>query len=115
MTSFIPRIGVSFSVLFAVVTIATIGRAAPDQARPSLAGGGYAAADGVSLGYTLHRFQDDFGMSASVATPTFVHDRLRVTLGGGFSWYPYASSNGKQAWADYGHVRLVMEGGARAP
>jgi hypothetical protein len=40
---------------------------------------------------------------------------LRVTLGGGVSWYPYATSNGEQSWAEYGHLRLVMEGGARAP
>jgi hypothetical protein len=76
----------------------------------------YAANGGLSLGYTLHRFQDDFGLGASVGSPTFGGDRLRVTLGGGVAWYPYGiTAEGEQTWIDYGHLRLVFEGGLRAP
>jgi hypothetical protein len=72
--------------------------------------------DGWAIGYTLHRFQDDFGTGAAVATPLFAGQSLRLTLGGGLAWSPHAvSAEGDQEWTRYGDVRLVIEGGARAP
>ncbi len=70
--------------------------------------------DGFSVGFNLHRFQDDFGTGVLVGTPTFAHDSIRVTAGGGIAWYPYApGGNGEQTWLSYYHGRLVMEGGHR--
>ena len=71
--------------------------------------------DGWALGYTLHRFQDDFGTGASLTTPFFLRHSLRVTLAGGVAWSPNAvTDEGDQDWARYGEARLVLEGGARA-
>lgn len=71
--------------------------------------------DGWSIGYTLHRFQDDFGTGGAITTPLFLHRSLRVTLAGGVSWSPHAvTAGGDQDWARYGGARLVLEGGARA-
>jgi len=75
----------------------------------------YARAQGFALGFNLHRFQDDFGVGLTAATPFFAGDHLRLTLGGGVAFYPYGVSHREQAWENYGHVRLVFEGGARAP
>ena len=73
------------------------------------------AREGVSLGGTLHRFQDDFGIGGALASPLFAGGRLRITLAGGVSWYPYAAdAAGDQEWAPYGDMRLVIEGGERA-
>ena len=71
--------------------------------------------NGWALGYTLHRFQDDFATGGSIATPRFARGSLRVTLAGGVAWSPHAvTSDGDQDWARYGVARLVLEGGARA-
>ncbi len=71
--------------------------------------------DGWALGYTLHRFQDDFATGGSLATPRFARGSLRVTLAGGVAWSPHAvSAGGDQDWARYGSARLVLEGGARS-
>ena len=65
---------------------------------------------------SLHRFQDDFGLGLAVGTPTFAADHLRLTLGGGVAFYPYAlNASGEQDWASYGHVRLVVEGACEPP
>ncbi len=83
---------------------------------PAAADGPVKAREGVSVGGTLHRFQDDFGIGAALASPHFAGGRLRVTLAGGISWYPYAAdAAGDQEWAPYGDMRLVVEGGERAP
>lgn len=75
-----------------------------------------APSTGITIGPTLHRFQDDFGFGLAVGSPTFLHDTLRVTLGGGLAYYPYAAdADGEQTWERYGTVRLVLEGGHRAP
>ena len=71
---------------------------------------------GWTVGPTLARHQDDFGYGLAVGTPTFLNDSLRLTLGGGLAYYPYAAdADGEQTWARYGTVRLVIEGGHRAP
>lgn len=71
--------------------------------------------DGWALGYTLHRFQDDFATGGSIATPRFLRGSLRVSLAGGVAWSPHAvTADGDQDWARYGVARLVLEGGARA-
>ena len=71
--------------------------------------------NGWALGYTLQRFQDDFGTGASLTTPFVLRHSLRVTLAGGVAWSPNAVTNeGDQDWARYGGARLVLEGGARA-
>jgi hypothetical protein len=69
---------------------------------------------GLSFGFNLHRFQDDFGMSLTAATPTIANDSLRITGGGGIAWYPYAlGGNAEQTWLPYYHGRVVVEGGRR--
>src|SRR5262245_50159603 len=63
--------------------------------------------EGISFGFDVHRFQDDFGMSLRVGTPTFAHGSVRITGGGGIAWYPYASNgSGEQTWLPYYHGRL---------
>jgi hypothetical protein len=70
--------------------------------------------NGFSLGMNLHRFQDDFGMSLIVGTPTLFGDSTRFTVGGGIAWYPYRElSDGTEVWEWYGHTRAVVEGGGR--
>jgi len=99
-----------------LVTMALAAAAALGLARTARAQVTYAGNDTLSVGFALHRFQDDFGLGAQVGSPTFAGDRLRITLGGGVAWYPYASNaQGEQEWADHGHVRLVFEGGLRTP
>lgn len=91
------------SLLVAAATLASHGEARADDARPS-------------AGYTIHRLQDDFALGALVSSPFFLHDALRVTLGGGIAWYPHATDDrGREDWAHYGDVRLVIEGGSRGP
>lgn len=81
----------------------------------TLAAGTAAADTGWAVGYTLHRFQDDFATGGAVTTPLFAGQRLRLTLGGGAAWSPHAvTDDGDQDWATYGEARLVLEGGARA-
>lgn len=70
---------------------------------------------GWAIGYTLHRFQDDFATGGALTTPRFAGGSLRVTLGGGVAWSPHdLTADGEQDWARYGAARLVLEGGARA-
>ncbi|HEU5058159.1 MAG TPA: hypothetical protein VFU21_16620 [Kofleriaceae bacterium] len=97
--------------LFAAAALAvTAGTAAADTIETV-----HQERDGWAVGYTLHRFQDDFGTGASLSTPRFLRGSLRVTLGGGVSWSPHAvTADGDQDWARYGGARLVLEGGARA-
>ena len=68
---------------------------------------------GLSLGFALHRFQDDFGMSGVIGTPTFAGDTLRITAAGGVAWFPHGQSSSGETWVSYGHTRLVIEGGRR--
>jgi len=71
--------------------------------------------NGWSMGGTLHRFQDDFGIGGLLASPLFLGGRLRVAVAGGVAWYPYATDEaGLQEWSPYGDLRLVIEGGDRA-
>lgn len=89
-------------------------------ARPRIAGadapaGARETRDGWSIGGTLHRFHDDFGLGGLLASPLFLGGRLRVALAGGVAWYPYATdADGLQEWSPYGDLRLVVEGGERA-
>ncbi|HEU4406600.1 MAG TPA: hypothetical protein VFS43_15140 [Polyangiaceae bacterium] len=72
--------------------------------------------EGFGLGFAVHRFQDDFGLGALAASPTFLEGMLRVTAGGGVAWYPRAiDDEGFETWKLYGHTRVVLEGGARVP
>jgi hypothetical protein len=74
----------------------------------------YASNQGPLLGFSLQRFQDDFGLAGLLASPTFANDHMRLKLGGGVAFYPYAANaQNEQEWANYGHVRLVFEGGLR--
>jgi hypothetical protein len=71
---------------------------------------------GWSLGMTLHRFQDDFGLGGVVGTPQFLGGRLRLTVGGGVAWMTNAlGDDGRQEWVTYGHTRLTLESGMRIP
>ncbi|HEY8041603.1 MAG TPA: hypothetical protein VIF15_17470 [Polyangiaceae bacterium] len=66
---------------------------------------------GASLGMDLRRFQDDFGIGATVSTPELWR-WFRLTLGGGVAWYPHGvASNGNEEWDMLGHGRLVVEVG----
>lgn len=72
--------------------------------------------DGLALGFAVHRFQDDFGLGAVVASPSFLDGLMRIAAGGGVAWYPHAlNDEGFEAWKGYGHARLVLEAGARVP
>jgi hypothetical protein len=101
------------STLCALATLAAPGIASasdPAAAAPD------AQKNGVSFGFAISRFQDDFGASLLASTPFFAGDSLRLTLGGGIAWYPYAPSStppGDQVWTMYEHGRLVIEGGHR--
>jgi hypothetical protein len=67
---------------------------------------------GASIGVALHRFQDDFGVGATLTTPAFLGDVLRLTAGGGVAWLPHvAASDGTEDRKTYGHARLVVEVG----
>lgn len=102
--------GLTPTLLAVLANAATGGAAAADSVETI-----HQERDGWALGYTLHRFQDDFGTGASLTTPLFLRHSLRVTLGGGVSWSPHAvTADGDQDWARYGEARLVLEGGARA-
>ena len=95
----------SLAVALAIATAGSTTAAADDVAQPAW-----------TVGYSIQRYQDDFGTGLLAATPTFLGDSLRVTLGGGLGWYPHATNDdGDQDWAPYGDVRLVLEGGHRAP
>jgi len=92
----------------ALASSLAIGLAAPASA------GAVETNEGTSLGFTISRFQDDFGMSATAGSPTFFRDTSRVTLGGGVAWFPErVLSDGSERWELYGHLRLVWEGGRR--
>jgi hypothetical protein len=97
-------------VAAALATFATAGAAAAQPVETV-----HEERDGWAVGYTLHRFQDDFGTGGSITTPFFLRHSLRVTLAGGVAWSPNAvTDDGDQDWARYGSARLVLEGGARA-
>jgi hypothetical protein len=65
--------------------------------------------DAMAIGMTLHRFQDDFGLGATVTSPEIAH-WFRFTLGGGVAWFPNGrASDGSQTWQPFEHGRLVME------
>jgi hypothetical protein len=98
-----------------VVAAITAAAAASAHAQPAAAAAHEERA-GWAIGYTLHRFQDDFATGGAVTTPEFARGSLRVTLGGGVAWSPHdVTDDGEQDWAAYGAARLVLEGGARAP
>jgi hypothetical protein len=70
-----------------------------------------ASKESVSLGFDLMRLQDDFGLGATVSSPTLLH-WMRLTLGGGIAWYPHGvAANGDETWDMFGHGRLVVEVG----
>jgi len=93
-------------LLVAAITVVAARNAAAD---------GDTTRAGWAVGYTLHRFQDDFATGGAITSPLFAGHRLRLTLGGGAAWSPHAvTDDGDQDWASYGQLRLVLEGGARA-
>jgi hypothetical protein len=64
-----------------------------------------------SVGMSLHRFQDDFGLGATATTPAIAH-WIRFTLGAGVAWYPYGqTASGNQTWDPFYHGRIVVEVG----
>ncbi len=70
--------------------------------------------DGFALGFTIHRFHDDFGLGALVSSPSFLEGLLRFSAGGGVAWFPRAlDDEGYETWKGYGHTRFVFESGAR--
>ena len=70
------------------------------------------AGNGLGLGATLHRFQDDFALGALVSTPTFVNGLFRFTAGGGVAFFGHdVAADGSQRWTPYGHARFVLETG----
>jgi hypothetical protein len=72
--------------------------------------------DGLAVGFTLHRFHDDFALGGVVSSPSLLDGMLRLTAGGGVAWYPHAiDEEGFETWRPYGHLRLVIEAGARIP
>jgi hypothetical protein len=63
----------------------------------------------MSIGFSLHRFQDDFGLGGTLSTPAIAH-WVRFTAGAGVAWYPYGrNAEGTQTWDPFEHGRLVVE------
>jgi hypothetical protein len=69
-----------------------------------------------SLGFELHRYQDDFGLGLVVSSPLFLRESSRITLRGGTSAYPYGlSAGGNQEWELWGDIGGYLESGYRVP
>jgi hypothetical protein len=81
---------------------------------PPIPASSAATNEGFSVGWSIHRFQDDFAVGASASTPSMAARTLRITAGGGVAWYPHARNGaGDETWKIYGHTRLVIEAGRR--
>jgi hypothetical protein len=97
-----------------VLIQAGVARAESAALPPSTPAASTATNEGFSVGWSVHRFQDDFAIGASISTPSMVARTLRITAGGGVAWYPHArTSGGDETWKTYGHTRLVLEAGRR--
>jgi hypothetical protein len=69
---------------------------------------------GLAVGMSVHRLQDNFGVSGSVSSPTFFNEKARMTADGGVAWYPYGTgASGDQEWLPFGQSRVVVESGHR--
>jgi hypothetical protein len=112
-----PAVALAAFALAAVVAAgATPARADATAGPPATATTSHRMREGWSVGYRMHRAQDDFGIGGAFASPLFAHSSLRLTLGGAIAWSPHdTTESGDQAWASYGEGHLVVEGGMRAP
>jgi hypothetical protein len=71
--------------------------------------------DGPRVGFSVSRFQDDFGLGLEAATPSFANDSVRISASGGIAWYPHGIVGGDETWLRYGHASIRLEGGQRMP
>lgn len=71
---------------------------------------------GLSIGASVQRLQDDFGIGLRLASPRVLDDRLAFVLVAGVGWYPdlralpvTVEEQDYGAWSPYGHARLLVE------
>ena len=69
---------------------------------------------GPSIGMTIQRLQDNFGVSGTWSSRAFFNEKARITASGGVAWYPNGTgASGDQEWVPFGHSRFVLESGHR--
>jgi hypothetical protein len=67
--------------------------------------------EGASLGFALHRMQDDFGLGLRLSSPAFWH-WVRFTGAGGLAWYPHGlGSDGGSRWETMYYGSATVETG----
>lgn len=61
------------------------------------------------VGFTINRFQNDFGLGVHAVSPYFAGNAVAVKLGGNFHWFQHID-NQRTVWTLYYNIQLGCRG-----
>ncbi len=62
--------------------------------------------DGLSFGFQLNQFQNDFGLGANFSSPSIFNNSVTIRLRLNAMFYEYVNENLKTEWQPYGNIML---------
>src|SRR5688572_10342829 len=63
----------------------------------------------ASFGFSVHQFQNDFGLGLHFISPYFAQSKIAIRLGGNLQWFEHVSGD-ETTWTPYANFQFGVRG-----